>query len=161
MPLYMTLVLLSANAPKQKIFAINESLLSGITFWYLVPSCICRGMICWFTGVLSCCTIGVFFGVVLCMPCRGRFMWPFAVAGLGLRYLSISFLEMFGHPLRKLFWVALRSVDILGLHSNWCENFTFFARVEMEWANCAVCWTVSCWLSIFYVGVWSIDGDSP
>ena len=78
------------------------------------------------------------------MPRHGRFMWPFAVAGLGLRYLSIRVSEMLGHPLRKPLRVALRSVDILGLHRDWCANLTLFARVEIEWAKCAVCCTVSC-----------------
>ena len=71
-------------------------------------------------------------------------MWPFAVAGLGFRYLSISFSEMLGHPLRKPLRVALRRVDIFGLHRDWCANFTLFARVKIECAKCAVCWTVFC-----------------
>jgi len=66
------------------------------------------------------------------MPCCGRFMWPLAVAGLGFRYLRISFSEMLGHPLRKPVCVALRSMDIFGLHGDWCANFTLFARVEIE-----------------------------
>ena len=94
--------------------------------------------------MLACCGSGLCFGVVLWMPCRGCFMWPFAVAGLGFRYFSISFSEMLGHPLRKPLRVALRSVDIVGLHRDWCANFTLLARVKIECANCAMCWTVSC-----------------
>ena len=60
-------------------------------------------------------------------------MWPLAVDGHGLRYLSISVSEILGHPFKKPFRVALRSVDILGFHSDWCANFTLFARVEIEW----------------------------
>ena len=70
-------------------------------------------------------------------------MWPLVVAGLGLRYLSISVSEMLGNPFKKPFRVALRSVDILGLHRDWCANLTLFARVEIEWEKRAVCWTVS------------------
>jgi hypothetical protein len=29
-------------------------------------------------------------GLVFWMPCQGYFMWPFAVAGLGFRYLRMS-----------------------------------------------------------------------
>ncbi len=57
-------------------------------------------------------------GVVLRIPCRGRFIWPFAVAGLGLRYLFISLTLMYGHPLRNPRLVALRRVEIFGLHND-------------------------------------------
>ena len=85
-------------------------------------------------------------------------MWPLAVAELGFRYLSINVSEMFGHPFKKPFRVAFRSVDILGLHSDWCANLTLFARVEIEWAKCAVCWTVSgrVGCAIFEDGVWYV-----
>ncbi len=39
------------------------------------------------------------FGQVLLMPWRGRFMWPLAVAKLGLRYLSIKVSDKLGRPL--------------------------------------------------------------
>ena len=74
----------------------------------------------------------IFFGVVLLMPCRGRFICPLAVAGLGLRYLRISSSDMLGHPFKKPRRVALRSVEILGLHNDWCVNLTLLARVEIE-----------------------------
>ena len=81
-------------------------------------------------------------------------MWPLAVAGLGFRYLRISFSDMLGHPFRKPFRVALRSVDILGLHNDWCANLTLLALVEMEWAKTATCLTVSVFAdSIACVGV--------
>ena len=48
---------------------------------------------------------------------------------------------MFGHPFKKPFCVAFRSVDILRLHTDWCANFTLLARVEMEWAKLVVCCT--------------------
>ena len=58
------------------------------------------------------------FGHVLLMPCSGRFMCPFAVAGLGFRYLRINFSVKFGHPFRKPFRTAFSSVDIFGLHND-------------------------------------------
>ena len=88
---------------------------------------------------MSGCTIGFVFGVVLRMPCRGRFMWPLAVAGLGFKYFRMSVSDILGHPLRKPFRVALSSLDIAGLHSDWCANLTLFARVDIEWANVATC----------------------
>ena len=78
------------------------------------------------------------FSVVLRMPCRGRFICPLAVAGLGLRYLSISSSDMLGHPFKKPRRVALRSVEILGLHNDWWANLTLLALVETEWAKLAV-----------------------
>ena len=77
-------------------------------------------------------------------------MCPLAVAGLGFRYLRISVSDMLGHPLRNPFRVALRSVDIVGLHRDWCANFTLFARVEIECANVATC-------SSSFVRVVSVD----
>ncbi len=53
---------------------------------------------------------------VILMLCQGCFMWPFAVAGLGLRYFRMSFSVIFGYPLRKPFCVAFNRVEILGLH---------------------------------------------
>ena len=69
-------------------------------------------------------------------------MCPLAVAGLGSGYLSINVLDKFGHPSKKPFLVALRSLDILGLHKEWWANLTLFAHVEMEWATFAVCYTI-------------------
>ena len=81
-------------------------------------------------------------------------MWPLAKAGLGFRYLRMSFSVILGHPLRKPFCVALRSLDILGLHSDWCANLTFLALVKMEWAKTAICLTGSDWAaSLACVGV--------
>jgi hypothetical protein len=59
-------------------------------------------------------------------------MWPFAVAGLGLRYLRMSFSDRFGQPLRKLLRTAFNNVKIFGLHNNWCANLTPFTRVFTE-----------------------------
>ncbi len=73
--------------------------------------------------------------MVLRIPWHGRFIWPLAVAGIGFKYLRISFSEMLGHPLRKPLRVAFRSLDIVGLHNAWCANLTLFALVEMECAK--------------------------
>ena len=43
------------------------------------------------------------------------------------------------HPLRNPLRVTLINLEILGLHNDWCANFTLFARVDMEWANVATC----------------------
>ena len=81
-------------------------------------------------------------------------MWPLAVAGLGFKYLRMSVSEILGHPFRKPFRVALSSLDILGLHSDWCANLTLLALVEMEWAKTATFLTVSDWAaSLACVGV--------
>jgi hypothetical protein len=74
-------------------------------------------------------------GVVLCIPCHGCFIWPFAMATLGLRYLFISLTLMYGHPFRDPRLVGLRRVDIFGLHNDWCANLTLLARVCIECKN--------------------------
>jgi hypothetical protein len=79
-------------------------------------------------------------GVVLLIPWQGLFICPFAVAGLGLKYLSINFLLMFGHPLKNPFRTAFNSVEIFGLHNNSCVNFTAFTHILMEWVNPAIDW---------------------
>jgi hypothetical protein len=71
-------------------------------------------------------------GVVLRIPWHGHFIWPFAIAGLELRYLLISLTLMYGHPLRNPCLVALRRVEIFGLHNNWCANLTLLARVLIK-----------------------------
>jgi hypothetical protein len=87
---------------------------------------------------------------VLLIPWLGHFMWPFAVAGLGLRYLRISFLDRFGQPFRKPVRTAFNYVKKFGLHNDWCANLNPFARIFKEcvklagvipgWiAGCIVC----------------------
>jgi hypothetical protein len=71
------------------------------------------------------------------MPRRGRFMWPYAVAGVGLRYLSINFSVIFGHPLRNPLQTAFRRVEIFRLHSDWCANLMALAQVCTECVNVA------------------------
>jgi hypothetical protein len=75
---------------------------------------------------------------VLCIPILGRFMWPLAIAGLGLRYLVTPTTVRFGHPLRKPRRIAFRSVEMRGLHNNWCANqmlFTLFCTVWVKQAK--------------------------
>jgi hypothetical protein len=74
-------------------------------------------------------------GVVLRIPWWGRFMWPFAVAGFGLRYRVTPLAVKFGHPLRKPLWMALSRVDIRGLHRDWWANFMLLALVRTVWVN--------------------------
>ena len=149
---YTTPENLSANAAEQNIFAVEESSSSTITFGSLT-SCGTKsaGAGITTTGALSsmgstCITssrgitgiagAGVALGGagrrVLLIPWRGLFMWPFAVAGLGLRYFKISFSVMLGQPRRNPRRTALSSVEIVGLHNDWCANFTPFPRVRME-----------------------------
>ena len=54
--------------------------------------------------------------LVLRIPFFGRFMWPFAVAGLWFRYFVTSSLLRLGHPLRKPFFNAFMRLEIVGLH---------------------------------------------
>ena len=97
------------------------------------------------------------------MPWRGRFICPFAVAGLGLRYLRMSFSVMLGHPFRNPRRTALSSVEILGFPNDWCANRTALTRVRTECVNaaiadgiasCASLGTIIWGLIIF--GVWAI-----
>ncbi len=85
------------------------------------------------TGTTMCAVGG--FGLVLRMPWRGRFMCPFAVAGLGLRYLRMSFSDMFGHPLRNPLHTAFNSVESFRLHRDWCANLTSLLCVRTECVN--------------------------
>jgi hypothetical protein len=61
---------------------------------------------------------GVAFARVLLMLCRGRFMCPFAVAGLGFKYLRISVSLMPRHPFKYPRRVAFSRLEIFGLHNN-------------------------------------------
>ena len=95
------------------------------------------------------------FGVVLRSPLRGRFIYPFAVAGLGLRYFKINSSLMYGHPFKNPRRVALINLDIFGLHSDWWANLTRFALVETECANAPTCW-MSCVGITGLVGMMSV-----
>ena len=76
--------------------------------------------------------------MVLRRPLCGRFMWPFDVEGLAMRYLRTVCLSKFGAPFRIFFVMALRRDDIGGLHRPWCANFTAFAFVVCAYENPAM-----------------------
>jgi hypothetical protein len=70
-------------------------------------------------------------------------MCPFAVCGLGFKYLRINFSLMPGHPFTKPHLVAFNRVEIFGLHKDWCANLTALALVTTECVNIARAgWTV-------------------
>jgi hypothetical protein len=54
------------------------------------------------------------FCVVLLIPFFGRFMCPFAVAGLGFKYFVTNSSLRLGHPLRKPCQIAFMREEILG-----------------------------------------------
>ncbi len=60
-------------------------------------------------------------------------MCPLAVARLGLRYFVMLVAVRFGHPLRYPQQIAFKSVEILGLHKDWCANQMLLALF------CTVC----------------------
>ena len=88
----------------------------------------------------TCCTLSTFaltFLRVLLIPFFRRFICPFAVAGLGFKYLVTSSSERLGHPFKKPFHKAFNREDILGLHIAWCPNLTVLACVRTECVNMA------------------------
>ncbi len=80
----------------------------------------------------------VVLGVVLCMPWQGRFMCPFAMAGLGFEYFNTKFSLMLGHPRMNPRQIALRSVEMHRSPNDWWANLTAFTLVLMEWVNNAM-----------------------
>ncbi len=77
-------------------------------------------------------------GVVLRNPCRGLFIWPFAIAGLGFKYFRINRSLMLGHPWRKPHLTAFRRVDMGGLRSNCWATFTAFMHICTKCVNIAM-----------------------
>ena len=59
------------------------------------------------------------------------------MAVLGLRYFRINLADMLGQPRTNPRRVAFKSVEILGLHKDWCANMTELTRVRMECVNVA------------------------
>ena len=55
---------------------------------------------------------------VLQIPCRGCFIRPFTVAGLGFKYFLTPWALRFGHPLRYPLLTALSKDEIGGLHKD-------------------------------------------
>jgi hypothetical protein len=74
-------------------------------------------------------------GVVLCRPLRGRFMWPFDVAGLGIQYFWTDLALRCGAPQRKPALMALIREVIGRLHRLWRMNFIAFALVVRWYEN--------------------------
>ncbi len=68
-------------------------------------------------------------GVVLCSPLHGCFMWPFNVAGSGIRCFWTDLALRCGAPQKKPALMALIREVIGGLQILWCMNFTAFALV--------------------------------
>ncbi len=77
-------------------------------------------------------------GVMLCMPWWGHFMCPFAMVGLGFKFLNTNFLLILGHHRMNPHQIALRSVEMHGFPNDWWANLTVFTLVLMEWANNAM-----------------------
>ncbi len=75
---------------------------------------------------------------VILIPCFGRFMCPFTVAGLGFKYLRINVSLMPGHPFKYLCCVAFNKVEFFGLHYDWCANLTALARVVTKCVNIVI-----------------------
>jgi len=92
------------------------------------------------SGTVLCGRDVCILGVVLFIPWRGRFICPFAVAGLGFKYFRINFTLTFGHPSRNPFWMAFNIDEIFGLHNDWCANFMAFTLVLIECVNPAINW---------------------
>ncbi len=68
-------------------------------------------------------------------PLRGCFMWPFDVAGLGIRYLQMDLALRCGAPRRKPVLMALSRDVMGGLHKLWCMNLTAFVLVVRWYKN--------------------------
>ncbi len=76
---------------------------------------------------------------MLQIPCHGRFICPFAVAGLGLRYFETPLAVRFGHPLRYPPWIALRRVEMHGLHRDWWAKWMLLDLFHRECVKKAIC----------------------
>jgi hypothetical protein len=74
-------------------------------------------------------------GVVLRRPLRGRFLWPFDVAALGIRYFWTDLALRCGAPRRKPALMVLIREVIGGLHRLWCMKFIEFALVVWWYEN--------------------------
>ncbi len=132
--LYTTPLFLFANTLKQNTFAMDSSSSNPIKLglcnashagpWYS-GGCWNSGKTCGkrtgTTGMGAMPILSILW-VVLRIPWCGLFICLLAVAGLGLRYLSIKISLIFRQPIRNPCHVALSSVEIFGLHNDWCAN---------------------------------------
>jgi hypothetical protein len=80
------------------------------------------------------------------MPILGHFMWPLAVAGLGLRYFATLMAVRLGNPLRYPQQMAFKSIEILGLHKDWCANQMLLALFRMVCVNNATLGGLCTWV---------------
>jgi hypothetical protein len=116
--LYNVPVRLSANGAKQNRFALQGISSSSIMFAVICVDELEDALLCmapyagpeysfgsWKIGSTGSSTQGngiglAGLGCMLRMPWFGCFICPFAVAGLGFRYLVTPFAVILGHPLR-------------------------------------------------------------
>ncbi len=73
-------------------------------------------------------------------------MWPLAVAGLGLRYFATPMAVRLVHPLRYLQQMVFKSVEILGLQKDWCENWMLLALFCTVCMQNAMFWELCAWV---------------
>ncbi len=129
--LYKIPVHLSAKAAKQNIFASDDVSFSSIALasvvgkgWTseikLLVECLLQraGMV----GIGAATGSGASLRCVLRIPICGHFMCPFTVSGLGLRYFVMPAAIRLGHLLRYPQQMAFKSIEILGLHTDWCAK---------------------------------------
>ena len=104
----------------------SAMMLGQFVAWYAGPgyggTSLNSGRVGGFACAMGCCgievltgchiTVGSGFVLVLQILFFGRFMWPFAVAGLGFRYFVTNSLLRSGHPLRKPFFIAFMRLEI-------------------------------------------------
>ena len=116
---YMVPRCLSASAAKQKTLQVVSVMSGGIQCGVISSSggASFRTLEGGATGAVG---GPVIVGLVLRMPVRGRFIWPFEVAGLGARYFRTRSAFIIGNPCSWLLLMALMSVDIGGLKKAWC-----------------------------------------
>ena len=79
--------------------------------------------------------VRVDLGVMLLILLRGRFRWPFALAGLAMRYLRTMCASRWGAPLRKPTLMALSNEAMGRLQKLWCANFTLLILVVRAYEN--------------------------
>jgi hypothetical protein len=69
-----------------------------------------------------------------------------AVAGLGLRYFVMPMAVKLGHSLRYPQQMAFKSIEILGLHKDWCANPMLLALFFTVCVKNAIFWGLYAWV---------------
>ncbi len=145
---YSIPVRLSANAAKMNAFALESlsdstMLAAGWTNGMLSLETLSNSLLITMGtslhGILWMGSTFICWCLVLQIPCRGCCICPFAVTGLGFRYLVTPFAVRCGHPLTYPRQMAFSRVEICGLHNDWCANRMLFAIV------CTVCVKKAIW----------------